>query len=66
MLHKQLIAGMQDAAASDHEDGRHGRSLVIGNDPGVIPFAIAAKDDEEFAFGSGATFHKLTSAFTIR
>jgi hypothetical protein len=28
-LHEQLVAGVQDAAAGNHQDGRHGRSLAV-------------------------------------
>jgi hypothetical protein len=40
-MHEQLIAGVQDTAAGNHEDGRHSGPLAVWDNAGVIPFAIA-------------------------
>jgi hypothetical protein len=51
-LHKQVVAGMQDTAASDHQDGRCRRAFAVGDDSGVIAFAVPLKNYDQFAFGS--------------
>ncbi len=56
-LHEQLVAGVQGAAAGNHEDGRDGRPLAVRDDASIIPFAIATEDDEKLAFGSGSGDH---------
>jgi hypothetical protein len=58
VLHKQLIARMQRAAAGSHQDGRNGRSLRIGDDPGVTVLAITAEDDQQLGFASGPGDHE--------
>jgi hypothetical protein len=56
-MHEQLIAGVQDTTASNHQYSRHGRAFAIRHDPRVVTFAIAAEDDDELAFGSDAGDH---------
>jgi hypothetical protein len=46
-LHQQLIAGVQETAAGNHQDGCHRRSVAVRDDPGIVVLAFALEDDDE-------------------
>src|SRR5258708_27431382 len=57
MLHEHLVASVQGGAAGYQEHRRDGRTLPVGDDAGVISFAIPAENHYEFAVGSGSGHH---------
>ena len=64
-LHQQLVAGVQDAAAGNHQDGSHGRSLADGDDSGVIGLPVGdsivarQQDAADFSTASAHSYRRL-------
>jgi hypothetical protein len=55
---------MENTAAGDHENGCHGGALAIRHNARIIPLAVSAEDDKQFAFGSEPGNHHGASRQT--
>jgi hypothetical protein len=57
LLHEQMVAGVQGAAAGNHQDRHFCSPFAIGDDRGLVVLARAAKNYDELGFGSGSGGH---------